>query len=85
MRKSTLCQAQKVKFAVLNEPHLIPLYFKPPYNPKLTQYILYKMLNRSCGIEIECFGSLSDTELKEYDRFFIQEYYNIKDYGEETL
>lgn len=53
-----LNQAQKVKYAVLNAPYLIPVYFKPPYNPTLTNKILNKMVNRMAGIEIECFGSL---------------------------
>jgi hypothetical protein len=86
---SNLQQAQKVKYAVLNAPYLIPQYFKPPYNPVITRGILHKMLNRSCGIEIECFGSLSQmvSENREWDtdtRFKdVINYYGIMSYHED--
>ena len=89
-KMSKLMQAQKVKYAVLNAPYLIPQYFKAPYNPIITRGILHKMLNRSCGIEIECFGSLchnvSDYQGRDDSMRFIdvRNYYNIMNYAEDS-
>ena len=80
-----LNQTQKVKYAVLNAPYLIPLYMKAPYNPVITKSILKRMLNRSCGIEIECFGSLRwqfDSNWKVNQ--LVRDYYNIMDYSEDN-
>ena len=80
---SLLRQAQRVKYAVLNAPGLIPLYFKQPYNPMITKGILHKMLNRSIGIEIECFGSLL-RELGTINFEDVSDYYGIMDYHEDN-
>jgi hypothetical protein len=86
-----LHQAQRVKYAVLHAPQLIEDYMKPPYNKKITLTTLYKMLHRSCGIEIECFGSLLyefDNNVVSYRRSNainqILRYYGIMDYDEDN-
>jgi hypothetical protein len=81
-----LHQKSKVQYAVLHAPWLIEDYKKPPYNKVITNSILRKLLNRSCGIEIECFGSLWYTLCSnENCAYFstISSLYNVMDYAED--
>ena len=90
-----LNQTAKVKYAMLNAPYLLPLYLKEPYKPQITKTTLQKMLNRSCGIEIECFGSLLwlfrhifHNTSTTCDRFTlsstVRKYYDIMDFDEDN-
>lgn len=88
MKKHGINQKALVKYAILNEPYLLPMYIKSPYNPIITKSICKKMLNRSCGIEIECFGSLAIKHTKLFRRVLdyerVAEYYNIMNFKEDN-
>lgn len=87
-------QCQKVRQAILTAPYLLPIYMEKPYNPVLTRSILNKLVNRSFGLEIECYSSLMwpffkmtkvGAQYLDYDdvKKIMLEYYNIHEYAED--